>query len=256
MMKVSPSFGLETVVRYNCYNSADINGGPGASQDPHRGRHRQIGFTCMEDLSMRYQGRITEWKDDQGFGFITPNGGGEAVFVHIKAFANPKRRPEGGELVTYVLEADSRGRPRAGNVAFVGGKRTAAPRRAGRSNVPVILASLFVAALAGATISGKLPLVVPAVYLVASLAAYFAYASDKSAAQSGEWRVQESTLHAFALVGGWPGALAAQRRLRHKSSKQSFQVTFWITVTMNCGALGWLMTSDGAASLRSLLDWI
>jgi cold shock CspA family protein len=35
---------------------------------------------------MRYQGKITTWKDDQGFGFITPNMGGEPVFVHIKAF--------------------------------------------------------------------------------------------------------------------------------------------------------------------------
>mgnify|MGYP003575355255 CR=1 FL=1 len=26
---------------------------------------------------MRYQGKITEWKDDQGFGFVTPNGGGK-----------------------------------------------------------------------------------------------------------------------------------------------------------------------------------
>lgn len=33
---------------------------------------------------MRYQGRITKWKDDQGFGFIAPNGGGEPVFVHVK----------------------------------------------------------------------------------------------------------------------------------------------------------------------------
>ena len=35
---------------------------------------------------MRYQGRITRWKDDQGYGFISPNLGGEEVFVHIKAF--------------------------------------------------------------------------------------------------------------------------------------------------------------------------
>jgi cold shock CspA family protein len=34
---------------------------------------------------MRYQGRIGEWKDDRGFGFITPNGGGPRVFLHISS---------------------------------------------------------------------------------------------------------------------------------------------------------------------------
>ena len=29
----------------------------------------------------RHQGKITSWKDDQGFGFIAPNGGGPAVFA-------------------------------------------------------------------------------------------------------------------------------------------------------------------------------
>ncbi len=42
---------------------------------------------------MRLQGRITRWKDDQGFGFITPDGGGEPVFVHISAFASRRLRP-------------------------------------------------------------------------------------------------------------------------------------------------------------------
>jgi uncharacterized membrane protein YsdA (DUF1294 family) len=28
--------------------------------------------------------------------------------------------------------------------------------------------------------------------------------------------------------------------LRHKSSKQSFQITFWGTVALNCGGLVWL----------------
>ncbi len=34
---------------------------------------------------MRYQGKITSWNDDQGFGFITKNGGVDQVFVHINA---------------------------------------------------------------------------------------------------------------------------------------------------------------------------
>jgi cold shock CspA family protein len=64
---------------------------------------------------MRYQGRITDWKDDRGFGFITPNGGGERVFVHISAFAKGQRRPIGNEIVTYELVND----PRKGNRAAV-----------------------------------------------------------------------------------------------------------------------------------------
>ncbi|MGA8260544.1 MAG: cold shock domain-containing protein [Arenicellales bacterium] len=49
---------------------------------------------------MRYKGRIANWKDDRGFGFIAPNAGGQQVFVHIKSFANRQRRPAGNEAVT------------------------------------------------------------------------------------------------------------------------------------------------------------
>lgn len=51
---------------------------------------------------MRQQGRLTDWKDEQGFGFIEPDGGGAQVFVHIKSFTDRRRRPEGGERVSYV----------------------------------------------------------------------------------------------------------------------------------------------------------
>jgi uncharacterized membrane protein YsdA (DUF1294 family) len=60
-------------------------------------------------------------------------------------------------------------------------------------------------------------------------------------------------LHLFALVGGWPGALAAQRLLRHKARKLSFQVLFWATVLLDCGALGWLFSPAGSAALRHIL---
>jgi len=122
-----------------------------------------------------------------------------------------------------------------------------------RSNLPLIFAACFLAFIATAVIAGHLPRVVLALYLVASFVAFFAYALDKSAAVKNQWRTPENTLHLFALVGGWPGALVAQRWLRHKTAKVSFQVTFWLTVLLNCGALGWFFSPDGAKVMQSVL---
>lgn len=201
---------------------------------------------------MRYQGKITNWKDNKGFGFITPNGGGNQVFVHIKSFANRQRRPAGDEIVTYELKADAKGRVHAASVAFVG-ERALSIGPPGRRNTSLILATLFLVFVAGSAFIGKLPFAVLWLYLVGSAGAFITYAFDKSAARNDQWRTPESTLHLFALVGGWPGALAAQKLLRHKSKKQSFQIVFWTTVIFNCSALAWLFSASGAGALRSVL---
>ena len=73
-------------------------------------------------------------------------------------------------------------------------------------------------------------------YLGMSVVTVFAYAFDKSAAVSGQWRTAENTLHLFSLAGGWPGALLAQQLLRHKTNKQTFVSTFWIMALLNVGA--------------------
>lgn len=76
-----------------------------------------------------------------------------------------------------------------------------------------------------------------ALYAVASVACFIAYALDKSAARKGRRRTPERTLLLLGLAGGWPGALAAQQWLRHKSSKTSFLAMFWFTVVLNVAAL-------------------
>ena len=201
---------------------------------------------------MRYQGRITQWKDEQGFGFITPNGGGDAVFLHIKALVSRQRRPAADMLVTYELSSDARGRPRAERVALVG-ERLPAQSRSGRGVLPQVLALGFATALLAGGLSGALPWVVPGIYLLASGVACVAYAVDKSAARSGRWRTPESTLHLFGLACGWPGAVMAQRWLRHKSSKRSFLRMFWVTAVLNVAALGWVFTAEQALPLCALL---
>jgi len=39
---------------------------------------------------MRYKGKLTNWQDEKGFGFITPAIGEKQVFVHIYAKFNLK----------------------------------------------------------------------------------------------------------------------------------------------------------------------
>jgi uncharacterized membrane protein YsdA (DUF1294 family)/cold shock CspA family protein len=201
---------------------------------------------------VRYQGKITDWNDDKGFGFITPNGGSQRVFLHIKSFSNRQQRPVRNEIVTYELTHDAKERPQASSVAFVGRRATPASP-SGRANAPIILTTAFLVFVAGSVFAGKLPIAVVWIYLAASLLAFVAYALDKSAARNEQWRTRESTLHLFALAGGWPGALAAQRLLRHKTSKRSFQFAFWVTVILNCCALAGFFSSPGAEALRSML---
>ena len=77
-------------------------------------------------------------------------------------------------------------------------------------------------------------------YLVASTVTFIAYAIDKAAAKNNRRRTPENTLHFFRLVGGWPGALLAQRILHHKSKKKQLQTVFWTIVFINCVALTWM----------------
>jgi len=82
-----------------------------------------------------------------------------------------------------------------------------------------------------------------AFYAVVSMLAYITYAIDKKSAINNRRRVSEKTLHLLGVVGGWPGAFLAQQRLRHKTQKTAFQVTFWLTVVVNLVCAGWLTVS-------------
>lgn len=66
-----------------------------------------------------------------------------------------------------------------------------------------------------------------------SVIAFSLHALDKRRARQNKWRISESTLHAFELLGGWPGAFLAQRIFRHKTAKWGYQITFWIVVLLH-----------------------
>ena len=96
-------------------------------------------------------------------------------------------------------------------------------------------------------------LAIAAVYVGLSVITFVAYAIDKSAARRRGPRTPERTLHLLSLAGGWPGALLAQRWLRHKSAKTSFRRVFWVTVAVNVLCFAMLCAPAGRSLWVSLL---
>ena len=63
------------------------------------------------------QGTVKFFNDAKGFGFITPDGGGQDAFVHVTALeAAGLRTLNQDQRVEYELAPDRRGRESATNV--------------------------------------------------------------------------------------------------------------------------------------------
>ncbi|MGY0653033.1 DUF1294 domain-containing protein [Luteimonas sp. A537] len=192
-------------------------------------------------------GRITDWNDDKGFGFVIPNGGGTRAFVHINEFQRASRRPVSGDMISYLPSVDARGRTNARQVRHAG-QRIEVPRAPSRVPRAILGVCALVSGVAAA-VSGLLPTLLVAAYFALSVLSYLMYRSDKIAAQGDAQRTPEASLHLADLLGGWPGALIAQQQFRHKTVKHSFQVTFWATVILNLAAVTWLHKSGVLADL-------
>ena len=80
---------------------------------------------------------------------------------------------------------------------------------------------------------------------VASAVAFLAHGRDKRAAIKGRRRTPEARLHLYELLGGWPGALIAQDRLRHLTKNDRFRRFFWLATTFNVLTACWFLTPDG-----------
>ena len=194
-------------------------------------------------------GKVVEWQDDRGFGFIEAHEGSSRWFFHIRHYRQQGRRPEVGEWVKFRTgQVD--GRPQALDVrraAAMTGSVRAAVRRSQATpwHLPAPLQWLGVTAycafIGWAIYMDRLPAMALAVLAALSLITWLTYAHDKRAARRGDSRVSESSLHLLELLGGGPAAIAAQQFFRHKTSKTSYRVVFWLMVVLHTALLaGWV----------------
>jgi len=190
---------------------------------------------------MRLKGVIKSWNDERGFGFIQPARGGQEIFFHITACSRDTGRPQVSQRVLFEVELGPQGKPRARNVELIRfapyRSNQALPNLRHQSGAATLYPiPAFLIVYVAVTLLWKTPIWFALIYMLASAITFLVYAKDKSSAQRGARRTQESTLHILSIVGGWPGALLAQQVLRHKSVKAEFRSFFWGTVAFNVGA--------------------
>ena len=219
-------------------------------------------------MANKQQGRVTKWQDDKGFGFIE-TAEGESVFFHVSEF-KAQRRPNIGEQVVFTSGQDNKGRMQAKDVqelSFVQQKMAQKNKQIRQRNHKIsaqaefeagqkkrlFLGLGFYGVLILLAVMNKLSWLVVGWYIALGIITYAMYAKDKAAAQSGDWRTPESTLHLLSALGGWVGAMVAQTYLRHKSQKAEFRLVYYLTVIINMAGLLFILAGGGLGFLEGLL---
>lgn len=177
-------------------------------------------------MATQRRGTITSWKDDKGFGFITPEEGGTTIFFHVSGLVQRRTRPSTNLAVRYTLIHDEQNRPRAVDIRFANEPRS-------QTAITLCIVSIFFLVLALTTVLIHMAPWILILYLLSSGITYWLYAVDKASAIQAAQRIPENVLHFLELVGGWPGALVAQEHYRHKTAKASYQTEFWVMVALN-----------------------
>ena len=199
---------------------------------------------------MQDQGRLVEWFDEKGYGFIQPNDPEkQRVFIHIKDFARKGPRPILGCALSYRVILDERGRYRAQQVTYLKAAQVfehqAQPKKSSSSQRWSVMQIGIVIYIGFVVIASFIKLLPPYTLLFLSLMnvlSYWLYAQDKEAAQLGKRRIPEQTLHIVDALGGWCAAWLAQQKLRHKTQKQPFRKIYFCTIILNILLICWLIS--------------
>ncbi|HNZ65848.1 MAG TPA: DUF1294 domain-containing protein [Planctomycetota bacterium] len=168
------------------------------------------------------EGIVTKFNSKKGYGFIRyqdTKDGSQDIFVHIndvqdKVILSPRQ-----EVIFDMIET-----PRGLNaVNVVPGEIHSNPYHWFLSFG--LLTMFFLIWFFGSV--WKIPWIW-SYFISVNIVITLMYGYDKYVAVKHRTRIPEIVLHFFTLIGGTPMAWISQRLFRHKITKKTFQMAFWV----------------------------
>ncbi|HAS6360803.1 TPA: DUF1294 domain-containing protein [Vibrio vulnificus] len=189
---------------------------------------------------MAYKGRIAQWSQDKGNGFIKIDGSGEMVYFNKAEVIGSATLDD---VVTFEVE-----RNKHGQVVAV------AVQKAFVFSFAIGVAIIFLTAVFAGIWLFRYPALAVLHYFFISAVTFVICAFDVSAAKESKPRVPEVLFYILALIGGWPGAFFAHVVLSHKVGNTPFLVMSWLMALINMAGFAWTLTDYGKSYLYLMLD--
>ena len=175
------------------------------------------------------KGYVVHFNEEKGYGFIGSDDYEENIFVHISKVKNADELSR-GQAVKFDIEKTKKG---LAAINVIAGKKQYSPY------LIFGFISLFTT-LAIFTYTNQHLQTLIAYLLAINSTTFTLYGYDKFISRRDKLRVPELNLQTLSLLGGSPAALMAQKFFRHKTIKGSFQIVYWLIVTLQIGLLLYL----------------
>ncbi|WGV98391.1 DUF1294 domain-containing protein [Vibrio sp. YMD68] len=190
-------------------------------------------------------GRISEWDDNKGYGFISVDKQAPRIIFHLSDLSGHSQRPRLNERVEFTLTKDDHG-------SFVA-KEIERPIVFGFS---LAITVWFITVVCSAVWLIYYPPIVLLHYVFLSSATYLVYLYDRGAEVENRTRIPELVLHTLSFIGGWPGAVLAQTLLRYQSSEESYRYRFWCAISANIMLFAYTFSAPGEQTLYNVIQVI
>ncbi len=198
---------------------------------------------------------IIDWDPETGSGYLGLDEGEKILALNVLDFTSFHRRPGVGDRVLYESTFDENYNPVAKNAKLL-------RARGLYHNMGTAWPSLFLILPIVAFLVAPLPasgwFFIAFLFLM-SATTYMLY-HCKEFRRNGIKKMQpDSVLHFCEMLGGWPGAILAQRRLEEEQPDRRYQVFLWISVFLWQGLAieamsDWSVTQQVWSSLSPLIE--
>lgn len=191
---------------------------------------------------MAIQGTISEWDQNNGYGYIAVDDQEAQIRFHLfdfEAFGHPPRLRD---RVQFRLAKDEQGELRAVHV-----------ERQFVFNFPLAVAIWFVSTMVASVFLLNFPPIALVSFIAISTITYLVYAVDRQWYHNSGHQIPNTVFYLLNMCGGWPGALFAQSILHHKYTGFDFKVMFWLSMAFNVGFYCWTLTYEGSLALTEMI---